>query len=230
MLQTIKRPNNTGWWSSESSERQRIGTEKSAFLSTTGVLDDVFFLNGFVGEDTCEFSSTPPSCRDFSTSTLIRPNSQHATLLPCSLTNGYQVNREELACRLKEPRQRNSVCELLTAVRKLEFMNDMTSIGVRIPSLDDVWGYLEKYPGLAEKVEQICKKAKGYFGQHTELLLEVYNDPEIADEYLTMLVRKPMYDNQLIKDIEEFDDSLIPMLTETKGWFLVTTDFIRSKE
>jgi hypothetical protein len=56
--------------------------------------------------------------------------------------------------------------------------------------------------------------------------LELYRDPEIDDEYLTLYVRQRRYDaDKLLEEIEDLRAGSQAALRETSGWLLVTTDF-----
>ncbi len=57
---------------------------------------------------------------------------------------------------------------------------------------------------LREVVQVVCRTAAECFGEQVQLSLEVYRDPEIRDEYLTLYVRQENYDDeQLFNTIDE---------------------------
>ena len=71
-------------------------------------------------------------------------------------------------------------------------------------NLSKVRDYLLHHSDTADVVETICKAASERFEEHTQLSLEVYRDPEIRDEYLTLYVRQENYDDeQLFNTIDE---------------------------
>ena len=60
---------------------------------------------------------------------------------------------------------------------------------------------------------------------NTQLSLEVYHDPEIEDEYLTLYVRQADYDEHVLSTIEDIRAGYEGELAGRSGWLLVTTDF-----
>jgi hypothetical protein len=63
------------------------------------------------------------------------------------------------------------------------------------------------------------------FGSRAHLSLEVYQDPEIDDKYLTLYIRLQKYDSTVMKQIKEVRREYADMLKDASGWFLLTTDF-----
>jgi hypothetical protein len=62
-------------------------------------------------------------------------------------------------------------------------------------------------------------------GAEVELSLELYQDPEIDDRYLSLYVREREYRPDLMARIEVVRERVNPMLDDVPGDFLVTTDF-----
>jgi hypothetical protein len=85
------------------------------------------------------------------------------------------------------------------------------------------WGrvrpYVELHANLVALLAQVCAEARREFGT-PELCLELYRDPEIADEYLTVYVRVTEYGRDTIDRIER-----IAMAVSASECPLVTTDF-----
>ena len=96
---------------------------------------------------------------------------------------------------------------------------------ISIPKPSEVRDYLLNYPDMTDMVPLVCKKASERFGIHTLLSLEVYHDPEIEDEYLTLYVRPQHYDDSVVPRIKEIRQEYEKMLAGKTGWFLLTTDF-----
>jgi hypothetical protein len=94
---------------------------------------------------------------------------------------------------------------------------------ISIPN--EVRDYLFRYPDILEILPTVCELTRQRFDLQTQLSLEVYNDPEIEDEYLTLYVRQKKYDNEIMNKIKEIRKNYEKFLIERKGWFLVTTDF-----
>lgn len=96
---------------------------------------------------------------------------------------------------------------------------------ISIPKPSEVGDYLLHYPDMTDMVLLICKKASERFGIHTLLSLEVYHDPDIEDEYLTLYVRPQHYDDSVVPRIKEIRQEYEKMLAGKSGWVLLTTDF-----
>lgn len=94
-----------------------------------------------------------------------------------------------------------------------------------IPQPDAVQAYLTQYPDIRAVMQTICRTATVRFGEQVQLSLEVYRDPEIQDEYLTLYIRQDHYDEQLLTTIDGLSAECESLLMNTSGWLLVTTDF-----
>ncbi|HWP93152.1 MAG TPA: hypothetical protein VNN20_13245 [Thermodesulfobacteriota bacterium] len=106
-----------------------------------------------------------------------------------------------------------------------EALNQLHQDWIEIPKPAEVRDYLIRYPDLASILPFVCKVARERFGVYPELSLEVYCDPEIEDEYLTLYVRQENYDEDILSAIEDISAQYESILMGKSGWFLVTTDF-----
>lgn len=89
----------------------------------------------------------------------------------------------------------------------------------------EVREYLIQHSDLTNVLLYICATARKRMGTQTQLSLEMYHDPEIKDEYLTLYARQQQYDEQILNLIEEICTQHEIALTNSSGWLLVTTDF-----
>jgi len=94
-----------------------------------------------------------------------------------------------------------------------------------VPQPAEVRDYLLRYPDMTDLLLSVCKMARERFGAPTQLSLEVYHDPEIEDEYLTLYVRQENYDEQILDKVESICAEYEKMIAGRSGWLLVTTDF-----
>jgi len=97
--------------------------------------------------------------------------------------------------------------------------------GVRVPRRAEVREYLVRHPDMIEVAESLCAAASRRLREDCQVSLEVYHDPEIEDEYLTLYVRQQEYDEGLLTPIEELYQACEQQLIGRSGWLLVTTDF-----
>lgn len=101
----------------------------------------------------------------------------------------------------------------------------LSELDVVISRPEGVTGYLERHEDLAEVVSLACRCAREEFGDQAELSLELYHDPEIADGYLTLYVRLPVYEKQLLNQLDNVRSRYRDLLADRSGWFHVTTDY-----
>lgn len=97
--------------------------------------------------------------------------------------------------------------------------------GIKIPNANEVRGYLLRHSDMTDVVVQLCDMASRRLGPGAQLSLEVYHDPEIEDEYLTLYVRQERYDQRILDAIEDLCQACERQLAGRSGWLLVTTDF-----
>ncbi|MGH8065712.1 MAG: hypothetical protein ACRERE_10875 [Candidatus Entotheonellia bacterium] len=105
------------------------------------------------------------------------------------------------------------------------FLNWLLDQGVLIPQPSEVRNYLLRYFDLTRILRSTCKLAIEWFVRPSQLSLEVYRDPEIEDRYLTLYIRQPQYNEDILERIEKLRAEYEMDLTDSPGWFLVTTDF-----
>ncbi|HEV2947575.1 MAG TPA: hypothetical protein VGX70_09380, partial [Gemmataceae bacterium] len=67
--------------------------------------------------------------------------------------------------------------------------------------------------------------ARRLFGPESELILSVYQDPEIKDSHLSLVVRPPLYDENITELLDRVTEPYEAELCDASGYLLVTTDF-----
>lgn len=111
-----------------------------------------------------------------------------------------------------------------------DVLDRLANHGLIVPNPIDVESYLAQHPDLAELLDEFCAIIRAAFGTPTELSLEVYDDPEIDDQYLTLYIRQTTYPHDMIDRIDAVCVGFHRKLEAVSGYFLVTTDFRRPKE
>jgi|GEM_PF-1489539 len=112
------------------------------------------------------------------------------------------------------------------ASRTEEDLRELRDLGVKIPNPAEVKEYLRRYDDMLGLVSAVCRVARTEcFPNGTQLSLELYHDPEIEDEYLTLYVRQEDYERDILKKIKAILSGYGDRLADKSGWFLVTTDF-----
>ena len=116
----------------------------------------------------------------------------------------------------RDPGRPATVAELLATLAPLRVLQ---------PRPEEVGAYLEPYPELARILPAIASRIRTAFGEEAELSLEAYVDPEIDDHYLTLYVRQPAYQDDLMARLRDISAAFEQELSNAGGWLLVTTDF-----
>jgi hypothetical protein len=79
---------------------------------------------------------------------------------------------------------------------------EMVRHQVKIPRSVDFGAYLESHSDLAEVVPSVCAQARQEFGKQSELILQLYRDPEIDDRHLSLIVRLRSYDRNMMQRLD----------------------------
>jgi len=106
-----------------------------------------------------------------------------------------------------------------------DLLSRVQSAVVTVPDPAKVADYLLAHLDMGGVLLSACGAACKSFGPDMQLSLEVYRDPEIDDEYLTLYVRPKKYDSTLLDRIDTVRAEYQGNLADKSGWFLVTTDF-----
>jgi hypothetical protein len=119
----------------------------------------------------------------------------------------------------------------------MELLAQEPQVRVKNPKL--VGRYLRKFNDIIDVVPEAVSAAKRHFPE-AQLVLDLYQDPEIDDRYLVLHVRLWSYDDQSVmegvggtrKELKGFIDSLekaeaefLHLLVNKRGWLQLTTDF-----
>ncbi len=100
---------------------------------------------------------------------------------------------------------------------------EQNRIALPRPSL--VGEYLARHPRMAQPLLVACTMVQTELGGQSRLSLDLYQDDEIDDEYLTLYVRQEHYTSSLMNEIEAVSEKCRPALAGVSGRLLITTDF-----
>lgn len=106
-----------------------------------------------------------------------------------------------------------------------KYLERIISFKINIPNPSEVRHYLLKYNDMTDLTYFVCQITRKMFDYDTQLSLEVFHDPEIEDETLTLYVRQEDYEEDITEKIEELDEEYGEMLMDKTGYLLVMTDF-----
>ena len=96
---------------------------------------------------------------------------------------------------------------------------------VAIPDSGSLRAYLADHPDTVDALSCLGSAAARRFGERSQVSLELYRDPEVDDEYLTLYVRQEDYDQDILDQIDDVSERCEASLQNTSGWVLLTTDF-----
>jgi hypothetical protein len=94
-----------------------------------------------------------------------------------------------------------------------------------MPDSDRVRTYLRRHPDLIPALETVATVARRQWLPEDEVTLDLYQDPEVRDEYLTLYLRRRHYTANTMELVAAVADVAGTELVGTSGWVLVTTDF-----
>src|SRR5579862_7668969 len=98
---------------------------------------------------------------------------------------------------------------------------------VLVPRPSAVIDYVAMHHDLAQLLPEICDSVRRNLGPDVELSLEIYQDPEIDDCYLTLYVRQDTYDMEMMERLDAVSRPFDALLDAVSGYLLITTDFHR---
>jgi len=187
----------------------------STTIALTSALESVKYLNPWISQQ----------------ENIVKPEGLYRHL---PLWQGWTVLREQI---LEEallqvdltsliPYERSHPYRTADVTSQIEaVLSWLLSKRIMIPQPAEVRDYLLRYPDMTNLLPSVCKMAWEQFGMDTQLSLEVYHDPEIEDEYLTLYIRQQHYEEHILDIIEDICTQYEAELTGRSGWLLVTTDF-----
>ena len=97
---------------------------------------------------------------------------------------------------------------------------------IKVPKPAAVAAFLDGRPQLAQIVADMAPAILAEFaGEPSQVLLAVYEDPEIDDRYLVYYVRLPEYEDSIMDRLDRVAEPFEARRGESGEWVLVTTDF-----
>ncbi|MBP2134511.1 hypothetical protein J2128_002477 [Methanomicrobium sp. W14] len=98
-------------------------------------------------------------------------------------------------------------------------------LGMRLQNAEGVIDYITKHPGMFDVVLYACLLACEEFNADSQVSLELYNDNESSDKYLTIYIRQEHYVDDIIEKMDSICDEYEAELADQSGWLLLTTDY-----
>ena len=135
------------------------------------------------------------------------------TFIESSITEAIQ------ACRYADDFTVN------TATIEISLLSLQNYLGFVFPHPREVIDYLLKHRDLYDITLLACLLTEDTFGDNSQISLELYHDPEIHDEYLTIFVRQDEYEPDILDKIDTISREYEQGLVGVAGYLLVNTDF-----
>lgn len=108
-------------------------------------------------------------------------------------------------------------------------LRSLRSLKVLVPRPSEVREYLREYNDIIDLVYFVSDITRNKFGDGAQLAFEIFRDPESDYRNLSLYVRKERYEDDILDKFEELDCQYNEILSNKKGYILVTTDFSKPK-
>jgi len=100
---------------------------------------------------------------------------------------------------------------------------------VRLENHHSIREYLLRFTELLDVIQQTVDAAKKHVPD-AQLVMDVYQDPEIDDCYLALYIRLKHYDDSVVERLEKAEAEFLNQLVHKRGWIQLTTDFREPEE
>lgn len=145
------------------------------------------------------------------------------SLLRSELSEGSNQFYVEFLNRLDILRRTAHLSAIYPNIKALlEFLK---SNQILIPQPIGIEDYLLRHSDMIEVVQLATLLTLDSFKSNSQISLEVYQDPEVDDEHLTVCIRQIAYDENISDTIDEIFKKYEKELTGKSGWLVVMTDF-----
>lgn len=119
------------------------------------------------------------------------------------------MTNKELAC---------SIEDITQVLRKLSEKE------VFLRNTNYIRKYLLKFPDIINVLQLTVNMLIKQF-PNAQLIIDMYRDPEINDNYLVIYIRMKRYNKHFTKQLESVEAKLLDLLSNRTGWLQITTDF-----
>jgi len=103
--------------------------------------------------------------------------------------------------------------------------NVIASLGILVANPAEVRAYLQAHPELLPSLMTLCRDAAARLASQARLSLQLYQDPELDDQYLTLDVRLSQGQESLLAIIDQLNDEHEDQVADTAGWLIVAAEF-----
>jgi hypothetical protein len=129
---------------------------------------------------------------------------------------------------------------ILNAIKYQQYKDDFTTnaatieetllllqkhLGFKFPNPSPVINYLMAHRNMLDVLLFACILTDEKFGKTSQISLELYSDPEIDDQYLSIYVRQASYEPDILDKIDTISNEYLEAMDIDLGYLIVTTDF-----
>ncbi len=112
---------------------------------------------------------------------------------------------------------------------------DQWSNFISIKEIDSIRTIISQYIEYLDIFNKLFSDLEAYFLSeandfNTQILLEIFTDPEINDEYFTLYIRQFIYKDDIMTSIRDFSRKANEYIPELPIRILINTDFQPPKE
>jgi hypothetical protein len=150
----------------------------------------------------------------------VKPESPDILTLPRDLLQSFQSFSLSLVGVAFPAPQRGSE----SVVIDIEELMEWLARKVRIENPHSIREYLLQFTELLDVIPKAVDAVKKHFPE-AQLVMDIYQDPEIADCYLVLYIRLKHYDDSVIERLEKAEAEFLNQLVNKRGWIQLTTDF-----
>ncbi|GIX47869.1 MAG: hypothetical protein KatS3mg131_2080 [Candidatus Tectimicrobiota bacterium] len=113
---------------------------------------------------------------------------------------------------------------LSSSIEVEKLLESLQEHHVHLKNTNKIQEYLLQFPDLIDVVPHVVDAAARHFPD-AQLVMDMYQDPEIEDRYLVVYVRLKRYDDSIVEKLERAEAEFLDELAYKEGWIQLTTDF-----
>jgi len=147
----------------------------------------------------------------------LKPEAPYISILPLDPLENSRLLSPEIPFQVP---QRGSESVVVDIEKVMEWL----ARKVLFENPHSIREYLLRFSGLLDVIPQAADAAKKHFPE-AQLVMDVYQDPEIADCYLVLYIRVRHYDDSVIERLDKAEAEFLNQLVNKRGWIQLTTDF-----
>ena len=120
--------------------------------------------------------------------------------------------------------------ESVSVYRAVEYVLEyLMALDIKINRPSGIRDYLYSHIDMVSFVKRISDTTRDYFGSSAILTFELYKDPEIADNYLSLLVNDRIEPDLVLNKIDRIIEENERDFSEMSGWLMLSRDYRKGR-